>query len=1264
MRRALVLLSLPLLTILTLLPVSRAEEIPADAWSTLWSNDAEQAEQLFLSDLERDDDYPDTWRGLLLTQLLTGNDDRIAKTLDKYGKRTQGAPCDWYLPSTIDAYSGLESRNYYSALHKFAKRLSGQKDLSPIDHRLGLSNRLQYALSSGDLRDCRKLAKKLDYVRSWVVLGPFDNTSGAGHGKMHIQNWHVSPQPFQGKYNQTIHWFIPELTALFGTIRPSNYFHESEETTAYLRTVIEIPGSGRYLVSLTHDGDIDLWIDGSLLFEGDRRSGGMEVAHWNVRLDAGPHLIAAKLSNREDTSVLGFAVSSLDGQSVDFEVKPGAAFMVADAPPLDAVELRPAFHSKLAELAESALDGGGNPEDAFWALRQTLRTQSPDSTLGLCRRIESRFPNTAALLVACGIAYNALDEEDDSRRVMASAALLDSSLVLPRLVDIQDNLQKKQHDTALAASDSLLTDAPRCLWALQMKLGALLGQYDLEAVDGLARYLIQEMPKSPIGYDSLAKWADMRGMAEDAKKYEKQAVRRRPPMASHLYSFLQRLKQDEYAEATGAIEDLLDYLPDLSSLYSDLIRSLIAKGDYYRAMETIDTALASFPQNVGLLYQKALFAEHDAYQDQGVSDGKALAAELLGDALNIAPGNFALRDKRRTLAGLTSYREYLPSPDLEDVMALRAEPSEYEGARAVVLRELKRRLFFEDDVSLLDYFVAVQILTSAGVEAWEEHWIDEHPLGLTVIENKTVKPDGTEHEATMYGNEAHFENVEPGDVVVLHYQSVQFQGGSLKGQAWDQHPFAFADPCLESSYELIARERLDIDHALHNAAAHGQPVEAITDSLADGFVAQRWALRDIDGLFLEANATNSFSYQAWLDLSTVPSWQTIASWYSDLAEGQAEVSRVVREKALELCEGAGSRDEIIERIFRFVSQDINYVSVPFYMSSHIPREAEEVLKARFGDCKDKSCLMIAMLEASGVEGARFALIDTWGSRSVEMLPSPRFNHVIVCLSDDAGGYRWFDPTVKYGTSRQVPESLAGGLALIADPSMDQLTVISADRVEDYPSRVLSEAVVAADGTVRVRRRAEDLSMEKTAPRRAWLDNLTARELREDMIVSLVASYPGAVLDTFSVLHQAQIDSALVFDYIFSAPMVFQNSGAFLIGRVPWEHRFSRELSRIVAKQERRSPIDLHRLRSCITEELTLEIPDGYEVFEIPPGLELRFGDCRYITSYELNGEKLFARHEVVFDGDHVHPGKYAEFKKFLDAVLQDQKAPLLLKRSS
>ena len=1242
----------------------RVEATVSEAWSALWTNDTARAGTLFQAAIDDDDDDADSWRGLLLTQLLTGDDEQLGETLHRYAKCMRGDPGDWYVLETINSLVGRDSRKFFSTLHDFAERQSRMDDLAPADRRASLTSRLNWAMACGDLGDSRETADELGHISPWVLLGPFDNTSGSGHGKMHIPSWHPSAQTFSGKYNQQIQWFIPKVTALDGSIYPSRYFYNNEETTAYLRTVVNVDESDRYLLSLSHDGDLQLWIDGALLFEGDRRNSGHEVAHWDIHLDAGPHLIAAKVSNRQEESRLGVALSFLDGRPAGFSVEPAQGFMIApEKPELDAVFVETPHATRLALLAEEAFVSGQNREQVFWALRQSLHTQTPDSTMNLCRRIEARFPESAALLTACGLAYASLGKEDDTLRILSVAQDLDPTLVLARVVRIAVNVEKERYETALAACDSVLDAAPRCTWAMKLKAKTLQARHDLDGFESYGRYLVSAMRDSPLGYENLAAWADERGLLEEARKYEREAARRRPPMHGYAKTYYEQLRRGDYGDAVDVIEELLEYLPDAAFLHVALCQAYLAQSDFFEAMDLVDEALESFPQSVELLYFLAVFAEHDAYRYDDAGRDKASAIDALGKAINIAPGDFNLRDKRRTLSGRNSYREYLPEPDLDEVLGFRVEPGNYADARAVVLRESKRRLFFEDDVSLVDYFLAVQVLTAAGVEAWKEYETGLPASRLTVIESKTIKLGGLAHSATLYGSRVHFENLEPGDVIVLHYQSVLFQGGALTGQAWDRHVFAFADPCLESRFELIAHNELQIDHALHNAEAHGKPVETRTDTLAEGFVAHSWVLRDIDGLFFEVNATNQLSYLAWLDLTTIPSWQSIASWYCDLAAGQAEASWSIREKASALCAGAKTRDEIIEHIYRFVAQKINYVFSPFYMSAHVPRQADEVLDTRFGDCKDKSCLMIALLNAAGVDGARFALVDSWGSRSVAYLPSPRFDHAVVCLPDQDGGYRWFDPTIKYGTSRQIPGSLAGCMALIADPQVDRLVTVGVDDVEDYPSSVQSEGTVMADGAVRLHRRVVDTDMNRTAQRRASLEHLTERELRESVIENLAEAYPGAEIDSLTVLHRAEIDSALVFDYSFRAPMVFQDTGSFLIGRIPWEYGLSTQFSRIVAKAERRSPIDLHRLRSCEIESVALMIPAGYEVVEVPADQQLAFAECRYITRYELRDQRLEAHLKIVFDGDRVPVTDYVEFKAFLESALQYQKSPLLLKKA-
>ena len=95
----------------------------------------------------------------------------------------------------------------------------------------------------------------------------------------------------------------------------------------------------------------------------------------------------------------------------------------------------------------------------------------------------------------------------------------------------------------------------------------------------------------------------------------------------------------------------------------------------------------------------------------------------------------------------------------------------------------------------------------------------------------------------------------------------------------------------------------------------------------------------------------------------------------------------------------------------------------------MPRSIEEVLRTRFGDCKDQSALVVALLREMGLE-ARFALVNDRSEMTVPYLPSPRFTHVIVQARSGEGRTYWVDPTFKGLSFPNVPVYLEGAQALL------------------------------------------------------------------------------------------------------------------------------------------------------------------------------------------------------------------------------------------
>src|SRR5207248_3294814 len=81
---------------------------------------------------------------------------------------------------------------------------------------------------------------------------------------------------------------------------------------------------------------------------------------------------------------------------------------------------------------------------------------------------------------------------------------------------------------------------------------------------------------------------------------------------------------------------------------------------------------------------------------------------------------------------------------------------------------------------------------------------------------------------------------------------------------------------------------------------------------------------------------------------------------------------------------------------RFVQDDVRYLGIEIGPSSHRPHPPAAVLDQRFGDCKDKSLLLVTLLRALGVEAWPVLLHTSLGRALDEWLPTAvAFNHVVV-----------------------------------------------------------------------------------------------------------------------------------------------------------------------------------------------------------------------------------------------------------------------------
>ncbi|NEL80598.1 MAG: transglutaminase domain-containing protein, partial [Xanthomonas perforans] len=98
------------------------------------------------------------------------------------------------------------------------------------------------------------------------------------------------------------------------------------------------------------------------------------------------------------------------------------------------------------------------------------------------------------------------------------------------------------------------------------------------------------------------------------------------------------------------------------------------------------------------------------------------------------------------------------------------------------------------------------------------------------------------------------------------------------------------------------------------------------------------------------------------------------------------------------------------RAVAFVQGEIRYVGLDMGENSHAPHTPEVTLRNRYGDCKDKATLLIALLQLAGIRAEPVLVSSDKGHGLDLRLPSPyAFDHVVVRAHLPQGEV-WVDAT--------------------------------------------------------------------------------------------------------------------------------------------------------------------------------------------------------------------------------------------------------------
>ena len=473
-------------------------------------------------------------------------------------------------------------------------------------------------------------------------------------------------------------------------------------------------------------------------------------------------------------------------------------------------------------------------------------------------------------------------------------------------------------------------------------------------------------------------------------------------------------------------------------------------------------------------------------------------------------------------------------------------------------------------------------------------------------------------------------DVRPGDAVDVSY-TVIGENPILGGRYAGQLRLGADAPARRVHVEVVsAAERAALHWRVRGSAPPPQEIPI------DGQRALTWDLRDVQPEPREDRIPADFTVPAELELSEFADWAEVAKWASELYPPAPHA--ILTAKANELRRAAPDLETAVLRTIRFVQDDVRYLSIslgPHSVKPHVPRA---IFDQRFGDCKDKSYLLVELLRALGVE-ARVALADSALKAHLQQsLPSPfAFDHVIAVI-ELHGERHYVDATWAFqGGTLGSLAPLDLGAVLVVDAATTGLSDIPMPALAAPTVTAHSEYEVAASGSATLTVTTTYLA-EHADEQRARLASKSEADFSHEFLNFYEKSFPGVALGKALQIHDERDSDVFTVIETYSIPEFWRNGERNLLPDEIWDYLLAPH------SQRRETPLHLTN-RVWIREVQRISLP----FYPKRDASEQTFDDpaARLTRAVSYDGDVVTASHEYRSFADVVPLSGLAHHLQFL-----------------
>lgn len=1214
-----------------------------EAVSLLHQNKRAEASNAFSTIPSTDNQFGDARLYLALLELDNGHADKAFEHFNQFFKQSSNPYPYTYALWNTGLFEGQELNG--DPVFEFLKNLVNDSRANNTLRAMAADKVGGRLTRANKIAEAKKWYATISDVKNWASVGGFENVSASGFNKDFGVLQHPEPtHKFTNNRGAAVYWFnLPD--ARNDRWLDFEYHYDVTHSIIYGQTFLQSPEPQEVKLLLGVSGSFKIWVNDFLVAsEMEERNTDLDVYQYKVQLNKGANRILIQIGSSDiERSNFMLRITDLNDQLLNNLQTTQQVQAYQKASPYE-VQRFPLFAEKYFEektekqhdfLHKLLLTRVYNHNDKRFEARklaQQLKKAEPNSTMvsqilveaygrdnnttDLKEEMEFVKTNDSLSLFGLMLAYNDAIEREDfetaQQKLEKREALYGSNLETRlKWLDLYSN--RKEYERLLTELDIAYKDYPNSVAIVAMQYRATESRTkDLKKANEVLVKYLRNNQDDDITEAVIGNTIQLGRLNEGMNLYKK----------------------------------LMEEKPYATMRYTRIAAKYYEMKDFDNALAWQQKAIDRAPYVGAMLFTKAAMLEAAGKKDAAV--------EAYKRTVELAPNNYDARKKLRNLEGRKSLFDVFKQDDVYALFATAPKAIDYPNDNCVyILKDMQQLVYPENGASEEKNILLLKILNQSGLNEWKEVSLpyNEYSQRLIIDKAELIKKDGRRMPAETNGNQLVFSSLEIGDGLHISYRLETATSGKLAEHFWEQFYFNGGYPIVTARFSLLTPANRPFQYRMYNSKL--TPVI----SQVEDFKLHVWERKNAEAVQGEPYMPPFADVAERVVITSIPDWNYVANWYSDLSNVKAKTDFEVKETVKDLFAGKKGLSDLekAKTIYSFIEENFNYSDVPFLHSALTPQPASRTLRTRLGDCKDLSTLFVAMGKEAGID-ANLVLVDTRNNGDMNLdLPTIGFNHCIAQFNSKGQNYL-VELTDNYLPFGAMSQSLlnANGLQIPKEGASTNMARLTRLNTQNRPVNLVdrSSSLAFEGKTAIIKRNNIRIGAEASGTRYSFKDKSTT-DRENDLRSTLSSEFNKKIsLKSVELKGLENLSDSVHMDYAFTVENFSSELMGMQIFKLPWADAF--QSLDFVSLEDRKYPFNLWSFSGTPLdrETITVEWPAGKQISEKPADIELKHPAIRYQLTYRFDKGKMIVNRQVDYLKEQVPVEEYDSFRQIITQIAE------------